>query len=332
MAKTAMNDLLKRRMAATQQASELQVSDEAYEALTQVKAPATVAIICDLPMDKLDSFFTADIGFHPYPPAKLKAFAQQLAEDGLLEPIIVRPIPNTDRYEILAGHNRVAAGKLNGWATIRAQIVDVDDDRAVVIATVTNLIQRDKWTIIERGKAYRALLEAKNRNGQHDPFGEGQTFGDNRQRYNARAIVAEFFGVTEYEIRKAVKLTYLIPQLQDILVDAPKRLNLVCAELIADYDPASQDAFVEICSIEGYAVNKATMNHIIHACPPPSADRQAVFTAWREARAKAEQRMMAPPKKISFERKQFQPYLDKLGSDKELERLFLEFLRERVAQ
>ncbi len=332
MAKTAMNDLLKRRMAATQQASELQVSDEAYEALTQVKAPATVAIICDLPMDKLDSFFTADIGFHPYPPAKLKAFAQQLAEDGLLEPIIVRPIPNTDRYEILAGHNRVAAGKLNGWATIRAQIVDVDDDRAVVIATVTNLIQRDKLTVIERGKAYRALLEAKNRNGQHDPFGEGQTFGDNRQRYNARAIVAEFFGVTEYEIRKAVKLTYLIPQLQDILVHASERLNLVCAELIADYDPTSQEAFVEICSIEGYAVNKATMNHIIHACPPPSADRQAVFAAWREARAKAEQRMMAPPKKISFERKQFQPYLDKLGSDKELEQLFLEFLRERVAQ
>ncbi len=122
----------------------------------------------------------------------------------------------------------------------------------------------------------------------------------------------------------------LIPQLQDILVDAPKRLNLVCAELIADYDPASQEAFVEICSIEGYAVNKATMNHIIHACPSPSADRQAVFAAFREARAKAEQRMTAPPKKISFERKQFQPYLDKLGSDQELERLFLEFLRERV--
>ncbi len=326
MAKTAMNDLLKKRMAATQQASELQVSEEAYKALMQVKDPAPVAIICDLPMDKLDSFFTADIGFHPYPPAKLKAFAQQLAKDGLLEPIIVRPIPNTDRYEILAGHNRVAAGKLLGWATIHAQIVDVDDDRAVVIATVTNLIQRDKWTIIERGKAYRALLEAKRKQGYRSDI----TSGDNRQKFLAREVVAQFFGVTEYEIRKAVKLTYLIPQLQDILVDAPKRLNLVCAELIADYDPTSQEAFVEICSIEGYAVNKATMNHIIHACPPPSADRQAVFAAWREARAKAEQRMMAPPKKISFERKLFQPYLDKLGSDKELERLFLEFLRERV--
>ena len=328
MAKTAMNDLLKKRMAATQQASELQVGEEAYEALTQTKASAPPVTISNLPMDKLDSFFTADIGFRPYPPVKLEAFAQQLAEEGLYEPIIVRPIPNTDRYEILAGHNRVAAGKLNGWATIPAQIVEANDDRAVVVATATNLLRRDELTIIERGKAYRALLEAKRKQGYRSDI----TSGDNRQKFLAREVVAQFFGVTEYKVRMAVKLTYLIPQLQDILVDAPKRLNLACAELIADYDPASQDAFVEICSIEGYAVNKATVNHIIHACPPPSADRQAVFAAWREARAKAEQRMMAPPKKISFERKQFQPYLDKLGSDKELERLFLEFLRERVAR
>jgi len=325
-----MNDLLKKRMTATQQASELQVGEEAYEALTQIKAQAPAAIICDLPMDKLDSFFTADIGFRPYPPAKLEAFAQQLAEEGLIERIIVRPIPNTDRYEILAGHNRVAAGKLNGWITIPAQIVEVDDDRAVVIATVTNLLRRDELTIIERGKAYRALLEAKNRNGQHNPYGSDETFGDNRQRYNARAIVAEFFGVTEYEIRKAVKLTLLIPQLQDILVDTPKRLNLACAELIADYDPSSQEVFAEICSVEGYTVNKAAMNRIRNQCPPPTADRQAVFSAWREARAEAERRMAAPPKNITFRRKQFQPYLDKLGSDEELEQLFLEFLRERV--
>ncbi len=328
MAKAKMNDLLKKRMAATQQASELQVGETAYEALTEVTTPASRVNICDLPIDKLATFFTADIGFRPYPPAKLEAFAQQLAEEGLFERIIVRPIPDADRYEILAGHNRVAAGKLNGWSTIPAQIVEADDDRAVVIATATNLLRRDKLTIIERGKAYRALLEAKRKQGYRSDI----TSGDNRQKFLAREVVAQFFGVTEYEIRKAVKLTCLIPQLQDILVDAPKRLNLACAELIADYDTVSQEAFVEICSIEGYALNKATMNHILHACPPPSADRQAVFAAWREARARAEQRMMAPPKKISFERKRFQPYLDKLGSDRELEQLFLEFLRERVAQ
>lgn len=321
-----MNDMLKQRMAATQQASELQTSNEAYRQIFQEKA-SVVALLCDLPLDKLLSFYTADIGFRPYSKEKLAALSEQLQEDGLFVRIIVRPTP-TGMYEILSGHNRVAAAKLAGWATIPAEVVEADDARAIVIATSTNLIQRQGLSIIERGKAYRALLDAKNRCGQRNAAKE--TFGDNRQRYNARKLVAEFFGVTEYEIRKAIKLTQLIPELTDILEDNPKQLNLACADLIADYDAESQKAFVEICSIVGYQVNKATVKHIVSKCPPPTADRQAVFAAWREARNAAEKRLMSPPRKISFDRKQFAPYLDKFSSDREIEKLFLEFLRERV--
>lgn len=111
---------------------------------------------------------------------------------------------------------------------------------------------------------------------------------------------------------------------------APKQLNLACADLVADYDTESQQAFIEICSIEGYQINKATIQHIVRKCPPPTAQKQAVFTAWHEARAHAEERLATRPRKISFDRKQFAPYLDKLGSERELETLFLEFLRERV--
>ena len=329
MPKVDLGATLKQRMSATQQATELQVSEDAYQRLFQGGGPPS-SRICDIPMDKLVGFFTADIGFKPYPPAKLKAFAQQLAAEGLFERIIVRPIPGTDTYEILAGHNRVAAGRLNGWATIPAEIVEADDNRAITIATATNLLRRQDLTIIERGKAYKALLEAKNRNGQHNAFGDEETFGDNRQRYNARAIVVEFFGVTEYEIRKAVKMTDLILPLANILENRPKALPLACAEIMADYDANSQEAFVEMCSIEGYQLNKSTMKYIRNQCPPPSAEKHLVFAAWREARAAAEKRMAAPPKKITFERKRFQPYLEKLGSEKELERLFLEFLREKV--
>lgn len=327
MAKTNVSDMLKRRMTATQQASELQTSDEAYQQIFQEKSPTVVALLCDLPLDKLEAFFTADIGFRPYSQAKLEALAEQLQEDGLFVRIIVRPIAG-GLYEILSGHNRVAAAKLAGWSTIPAEIVEADDTRAIVIATSTNLIQRQGLSIIERGKAYKALLEAKNRNGQHNAAKE--TFGDNRQRYNARKLVAEFFGVTEYEIRKVVKLTQLIPELSDILENSPKQLNLACADLIADYDAESQKPFIEICSIVGYQINKAAMQHINRKCPPPTADRQAVFAAWREARDAAEKRLMAPPRKISFDRKQFAPYLDKFGSDREIEKLFLEFLRERA--
>lgn len=360
MAKRDMNDLLKRRMSATQQAAEVTVGDEAYEMLFQGKLASSASKFCDLPLDRLRPFFTADIGFHPYPQEKLKAFSQQLAEQGIYERIIVRPIPESEDYEILAGHNRTEAWRLAGHATIPAEVVNADDARAVSIAVATNLLRRQDLTIIERGKAYRALLTESNRNGQRNityptfgdsrqrlgaeannlTFGDSrqkleqviddETFGDSRQRYNARKLVADFFGVTEYEIRKAIKLAGLIPPLADILENNPRKLPIACAELIADYDAATQQAFVEMCSIEDYTLNKAAMQSIVHACPPPSANHQDIFAAWRQTRARETQRRAALPKKISFDRRKFAPYLEKLGSDKEIEELFLEFLRQRV--
>ena len=142
--------------------------------------------------------------------------------------------------------------------------------------------------------------------------------------------MAEFFGVTEYEIRKAVKLAQLIPPLAEIVENGPKKLNLACADLIADYDTATQTAFVEMCQIEGYSLNKQTTAFIQAQCPPPAADRQAIYAAWREVRAKETQRVATPPKKLSFDRKRFAPYLNKFKSDKEIEDLFLEFLRQRA--
>lgn len=341
-----MNDLLKKRMSATQQAAEIVVGDEAYETLFRGAPAPEASRFCELPIDRLRPFFTADIGFHPYPPEKLKAFSQQLAEQGIYERVIVRPILGSNDYEILAGHNRTRAWQMTGHDMIPAEVVSADDARAVSIAVATNLLRRQDLTIIERGKAYRALLRENNRHGQWDAnqaettFGDSRqklqegdtdsTFGENRQRYNARKLVADFFGVTEYEIRKAIKLAGLIEPLAEILESTPRRLPLACAELIADYDTATQQAFVEMCSIEGYTLNKATVQKITRTCPPPSAGKQEIYAVWRQARAEEAQRRTAPPKKISFDRRKFAPYLEKLGSDKELEELFLAFLRQRV--
>ena len=87
MAKKSMDDLLKRRMSAAQQASELEVGNEAYETMFQAKADAAAPRFCELPIKSLCPFRTADIGFHPYPPEKLRAFSQQLAEQGIYERI-----------------------------------------------------------------------------------------------------------------------------------------------------------------------------------------------------------------------------------------------------
>ena len=327
MPKRDMNDLLKKRMSATQQAAEIVVGDEAYETLFRGAPAPETSRFCDLPIDRLRPFFTADIGFHPYPPEKLKAFSQQLAEQGIYERVIVRPISGSNDYEILAGHNRTKAWQMSGHDMIPAEVVSADDARAVSIAVATNLLRRQDLTIIERGKAYKAVLDAEKRQGARTDIG---TSGENRQKFLTREIVADFFGVTEYEIRKAIKLAGLIEPLADILEDTPRKLPIACAELIADYDATTQQAFMEMCSIEGYTLNKATVQKITRTCPPPSAGKQEIYAVWRQARAEEAQRRTAPPKKISFDRRKFAPYLEKLGSDKELEELFLAFLRQRV--
>ena len=305
-------------MSAVQQASELEVGNEAYETMFQAKADAAVPRFCELPINSLCPFRTADIGFHPYPPEKLRAFSQQLAEQGIYERIIVRPVPNSEQYEILAGHNRTRAWRLTGHQTIPAEVVEADDARAISIAVATNLLRRQDLTIIERGKAYKAMLDAQKCQGTRTDI---RTSGENRQKFLTREIVADFFGVTEYEIRKAIKLAALIPPLADILENSPRKLPIACAERIADYDADSQRAFVEMCTIEGYTLNKATMKKIVHICPPPSAECKSLYEAWRQARADEELRRAAPPKKITFDRRKFAPYLDKVGNDKEIESL-----------
>ena len=348
MAKQSMDELLKRRMASTKQAveqvSELAAGNEAYQKIFQEAVPSAPAVIGVLPLDSLDPFFTADIGFKPYSPQKLKAFAEQLQEEGLFVRIIVRQMAD-GRYEILAGHNRVSAARLAGWTNIPAEIVQADDARATVIAISTNLLQRQDLSIVERGKAYKALLDAKNSQGRRSDLESGTsgenrqklegeqseaTSGENRQKYSARALVAEFFGVTEYEIRKAIKIANLIPELADIVESSPRQLNLACAEIIADYDQTSQMAFVEMAHDYNCQFNKALMQYIAEKCPPPTAERYAIFAVWREVRAVAEKKKLATPKKITFNRKRFEPYLEKIGSDEKLEELFLEFLRQRV--
>ena len=345
MSKKSMSAMLKNRMLATQQASELEVSDAAYETLFQTPSKLAQSKICKLPICKLRPFFTADIGFKPYSTSKLEALAEHMAAEGQLERIIVRAIPHRDEYEILSGHNRTNAGKLNGWTMIDAEVVDADDERAMTIAVATNLLRRQDLTIIERGQAYRVLLEAQRRQGFRSDIktsgeihqkseleSEDKTSGEIRQRYSARKIVAEFFCVTEYEIRKAIKMTQLIPELQKILEEHPKQLPLSCAEKIADYDAVSQQSFIEMCSIEEYHLNMAAVNYIVKICPPPCADKQDVYAAWRETRLAENKRRTAIPKEIKFQRKRFAPYLERLGNEEELEELFLEFLKSRFGQ
>lgn len=100
---------------------------------------------------------------NPYQPRKtfdersLAELAESIKEHGLLQPVVV--VENIDGYVLVAGERRLRASRLAGLSTIKAVIVDVDDDQMRQHALIEN-IQRDQLNVLDLAQAYEELLKA----------------------------------------------------------------------------------------------------------------------------------------------------------------------------
>ena len=89
--------------------------------------------------------------------AELDDLASSIDENGLLQPLLVRPAPGArGRYQLVAGERRLRAVRRLGWEDVPAVIREVDDDALLVLALVENL-QREALSPLEEAEGYRAL-------------------------------------------------------------------------------------------------------------------------------------------------------------------------------
>jgi ParB family chromosome partitioning protein len=96
-------------------------------------------------------------------PESLSDLADSIKSQGLVQPILVRPLPNrnpgeSQRYEIIAGERRWRAAQMAGIAEIPAMIRDVPDEAAVAMALIEN-IQREDLNPLEEARALSRLIE-----------------------------------------------------------------------------------------------------------------------------------------------------------------------------
>ncbi len=107
-----------------------------------------------IPIDQLESM--------PNQPrkrlAEIEALAESVRSEGILQPLLVRPLPDEPgRYQVIAGHRRLAAARLAGLSEAPAIILEVDEERARQIAMVENL-QREDLNPFEETLGILALL------------------------------------------------------------------------------------------------------------------------------------------------------------------------------
>ena len=125
----------------------------------------------------------------------LKELSDSISTQGVLQPIGLRPIADTDRYEIIFGERRYRASLMAGLEAIPAVVYDVSDDEAVEIAMTENL-QRDDVSPMEEANVYQSLIDSG--------------------RYDVQSLALRF-GKTEAYIRTRLKFTALIPEIAQLL-------------------------------------------------------------------------------------------------------------------
>lgn len=89
---------------------------------------------------------------------KFLELVDSIKENGIIQPILVRPTDN-GKYEILAGHCRTEAARRNNLDEVPAFILDVDDYTATKLMAHTNIYGRDEILPSEKAKAYRMCLD-----------------------------------------------------------------------------------------------------------------------------------------------------------------------------
>ena len=135
-----------------------------------------------------------------------------IQEQGILTPIIIRPIESTDEYEVISGHRRLHATVKAGMKEVPAFIYAVTRDEAAIMLVDSNL-HREHILPSERAFAYKLKMEAMNRQGYRSDLTCGQVGHKSRD------------GVSETEsgrqVQRYIRLTNLIPELLE-LVDEEK--------------------------------------------------------------------------------------------------------------
>ena len=190
-----------------------------------------------IPIDELHPFTN-----HPFKVLDDEAMTrtvESIAQYGVLAPLIARPRPDGDGYEIISGHRRQYAAKLAGLDTLPVIVRQMSDDAAVILMVDSNL-QREHILPSERALAYKMKLDAMRRSGGRPSKENVSQIGTQKR---SDQIMAEELGESRNQIQRFIRLTNLIPELLDMVDE--KKISFNPAVELSYLDESQQRDFLE---------------------------------------------------------------------------------------
>ena len=189
-----------------------------------------------IPIDELHPFTN-----HPFKVLDDEAMTrtvESIAQYGVLAPLIARPRPDGNGYEIISGHRRQYAAKLAGLDTLPVIVRQMSDDAAVILMVDSNL-QREHILPSERALAYKMKLEAIKNQGARSDLTSPQVAA----KFRSDDAVAKDQGISGDTVRRYIRLTNLIPELLDMVDE--KKISFNPAVELSYLDESQQRDFLE---------------------------------------------------------------------------------------
>ena len=192
--------------------------------------------------------------------AEMNTLIESIQTQGILSPLIVRPIENTDEYEVVSGHRRLHAAQKAGITEVPALIYALDRDTAT-IAVVDSNLHREHILPSEKAFAYKLKYEALKHQGTSCQVGT---------KLRTDEQIAENVNESARQIQRYIRLTYLIPEFLEKMDKGEIALS-VGVEL-SFLDESSQREVLEQC-----VINDCTPSYS-QAWRMHKADREGALT------------------------------------------------------
>ena len=215
-----------------------------------------------IPVEKLRPF--AGHPFKVKDDAEMNALIESIQTQGVLSPLIVRPIENTEEYEVISGHRRLHAAQKAGITEVPALIYALDRD-AAAIAVVDSNLHREHILPSEKAFAYKLKVDALKHQGQRTDITSEQIAPK-----LSTEVIGEQEGISKDTVKRYIRLTHLIPEFLEKMDKGEIALS-VGVEL-SFLDESIQREVLEQC-----AINDCTPSYS-QAWRMHKADREGALT------------------------------------------------------
>lgn len=220
--------------------------------------------------------------------AEMNTLIESIQTQGVLSPLIVRPIENTEEYEVISGHRRLRAVQKAGITEIPALIYALDRD-AAAIAVVDSNLHREHILPSEKAFAYKLKMEALSHQGKRTDLTSDQV----GPKLTAAAI-SETDSASQ--VKRYIRLTYLIPEFLEKMDKGEIALS-VGVEL-SFLDESSQREVLEQCEMNDCTPSYSQAWRMHRAEREGTLTTAVIQTVMSEEKANQKARLKIPMERI----------------------------------